>query len=261
MQAQQLIRYEVRDGVGLITLDSPHNRNALSTALMQQFQTALDAAEQDVAVRLVVLSHTGGTFCAGMDLSEATSSAEGDPVRARGEDLLGLLRSIVGLGVPVVAAVDGHVRAGGMGLVCACDLAFGGPSSTFALNEARLGLAASVVSVVVRPRLSDREAAEVFLLGATMDAERAAGVGILTAAVPDVPSRWREVAEQMRGMSPQGLRESKRLLTRELLAGIDREGADLVDTSARLFASAEAREGMNAFLEKRQPTWNSSPIT
>lgn len=261
MAAQQLIRYEVTDGAGVITLDSPHNRNALSTALMDQFQQALEQAGVDTRVRVVVLTHTGNTFCAGMDLGEATATAVGDPVRSRGEQLTGLLRSIVALDVPVLAAVDGHVRAGGMGLVCAADLAYGGPGATFALNESKLGLAASVVSAVVRPRLTDRNAAQIFLLGATMDADRAAEVGVLTEAVPEVDTAWRQLAAQVQALSPQGVRETKRLLNAELLQRIDRDAGELIDTSARLFASPEAREGMQAFLEKRRPSWDPGPIT
>ena len=116
-----------------LTLNSPHNRNALSTALVAQLHQGLRDAASDPAVRLVVLAHTDGTFCAGADLREASG---GDPFGMavdRARELTALLRAIVSSPLPVIAAIDGHVRAGGFGLVGACDIAIAGPRSTFGL--------------------------------------------------------------------------------------------------------------------------------
>ena len=137
MSENTLVTYEARGGAAYVTLDSPHNRNAISTALVEQLLAALERAAGDDAARVVVLGHTGGTFCAGADLSEASASS-GSPeeqAAARTRVFLGLLRAIIAHPKPVIAAVDGHVRAGGMGLVGACDIAVAGPASTFALTE------------------------------------------------------------------------------------------------------------------------------
>lgn len=139
-----------------LTLNSPHNRNALSSTLVSQLHQGLSAAEADPAVRLVVLGHTGGTFCAGADLSEAGGGG-GDPYRmavARAREMTALLRAIVESPLPVVGAINGHVRAGGFGLVGACDMVVAGPESTFALTEARIGVAPAIISLTLLPKLS-----------------------------------------------------------------------------------------------------------
>ena len=128
-----LVTYAVDGAVAQLTLDSPHNRNALSTILVQQLHDGLATATADPSVRCVVLGHTGGTFCAGADLSEAGSdeSASGpvDVIVARGREMTKLLRAIVASPMPVIGAINGHVRAGGLGLIGACDIVAAGPAS------------------------------------------------------------------------------------------------------------------------------------
>jgi enoyl-CoA hydratase len=252
-----LVRYEAEGGVATLTLDSPANRNALSSTLVAQLHDGLRRAAADPGVRVVVLGHTGNTFCAGADLSEATSGPvdpEG-PVAGRARALAGLLRAIVELPKPVVAAVDGHVRAGGMGLVAACDLAVAGEAATFALTEARLGVAPSIISLTVLPRLGSATASRFFLTGEKFDAGDAAELGLITAAASDVPAAVAELVGLLRQGSPQGLAESKKLLTAPVLAAFDARADALASASARLFASDEAREGMTAFLQRRPPSW------
>lgn len=252
------IAVETADGVARIALDSPHNRNALSDQLVRELRDALATAEADPSVRTVVLTHTGGTFCAGADLTEATSGAVGDPARQRTDQLVDLLRAIAALGKPVVGRIDGHVRAGGMGLVAACDVVVAGPRATFALTESRLGLAASVISLTLLPRVANRAAAELFLTGATFDAARAAEIGLVSKAAQtaeDLDAAVAELLAAFAACSPQGLRESKALVNHHLVAGIDADRDRVAEQSARLFASEEAREGMTAFLERRPPRW------
>jgi enoyl-CoA hydratase len=241
--------------VARLTLDSAHNRNALSSVLVEQLHAGLRRASTDSAVRAVVLGHTGGTFCAGADLSEATA---GDPQQAaagRAHELASLLRSIVECPVPVIAAVDGHVRAGGMGLVGACDIAIAGPRSTFALTEARIGVAPAIISLTLLPKLTARAAARYYLTGETFDAQRAAEIGLVTEAADDLTATVDAVTADLVRASPQGLAASKALTTAAVLAGFDRDARRLAEDSARLFVSEEAREGMLAFLEKRPPRW------
>lgn len=249
------VRVSTEGGICTVTLDSPHNRNALSNQLVRELTAALTAADTDDAVRCVVLTHTGGTFCAGADLSEATDADSGDPARDRAEQLVDLLEAIVRCGRPVIGRIDGHVRAGGMGLVAACDIVVAGPASTFALTESRLGLAAAVISLPLLPRLTDRAASRLFLTGSTIDAVEAARIGVVTETVADVDAAVAALTAELAQCSPQGLRESKILLTHRLLeqfaAGRDR----VAEQSSRLFSSEEAREGMTAFLERRPPRW------
>jgi enoyl-CoA hydratase len=238
-----------------LTLNSPHNRNALSATLVSQLHQGLRDAASDPGVRAVVLGHTGGTFCAGADLSEASGGSAFDLAAARARELTALLRAIVESPLPVIAAVDGHVRAGGFGLVGACDIAVAGPRSTFALTEARIGVAPAIISLTLLPKMSPRAAARYYLTGATFGAAEAAEIGLVTLAADDVDAAVRELVADVSRGSPQGLAASKALTTAAVLEGFDRDAERLTEESARLFVSDEAREGMLAFLQRRAPAW------
>ncbi len=251
-----LVHYSVESGVARLTLDSPHNRNAMSTALVDQLRQGLTDAADDPGVRVVVLGHTGGTFCAGADLSEAAGRDPGDLATARAQEAARLLRSILELPVPVIAAIDGHVRAGGMGLIGACDLVVAGTASTFALTEARIGVAPSIISLTLLPKMTARAAGRYFVTGEKFGAEEAERIGLVTVATDDVPAAVAKLTDEITKGSPQGLATSKALTTASILAGFDRDAEKLARQSAELFVSDEAREGMLAFLQKRQPNWN-----
>jgi enoyl-CoA hydratase len=252
-----LVEYAVDRHVARLTLNSPHNRNALSAALVGQLHQGLRDAADHPAVRAVVLGHTGGTFCAGADLSEAGGGDPSDMATARAREMTALLRAIVSSPLPVIAAVNGHVRAGGFGLVGACDIAVAGPDSTFALTEARIGVAPSIISLTLLPKMSPRAAARYYLTGEKFGAHEAAEIGLVTLATDDVDAAVAKLLGDVGRGSPQGLAASKALTTAAVLAGFDRDADRLTDESARLFVSDEAREGMLAFLEKRPPRWAS----
>ncbi|MDX6356542.1 MAG: enoyl-CoA hydratase [Streptomyces sp.] len=246
MTTAPLVRREHDRGVTVLTLDSPHNRNALSVRLLDELAGRLAAAAADAGTRAVLLTHTGGTFCAGADLREA-GAADG-PRR-----LLDLLRTIAELPKPVVARVRGHARAGGLGLIAACDIAVAGSGATFAFTEARLGLAPAVISLPVLARADPRAIARYFLTGETFGPEEAVAIGLVTA--PD--EALEPILAGLRAASPQGLAESKALTTERLRTALAERGAEVAAVTARLFGSAEAAEGMRAFLEKREPSWTS----
>lgn len=242
-----MLSYTVERGIATLTLDSPHNRNALSAELVSSLESRLAAVAADDGVRAAVLAHTGNTFCSGADLSEAPEKGTGR--------LLAVLRQILQLPKPVVAVLDGHTRAGGLGLLGACDIVLAGPRCTFAFSEARLGLAPAVISLTTLPRLSGRAAGRYFLTGEVFDAAEAARIGLVTAAVDDPGKARDEVLDALRKTSPQGLAESKRLTTAALLRGFDADGEAVAALSARLFASGEAREGIESFRQRRPPRW------
>jgi enoyl-CoA hydratase len=241
-----------------LTLNSPHNRNALSATLVGQLHQGLRDAAADPAVRAVVLGHTGNTFCAGADLSEGAAATGADPFEAaaeRAREMATLLRAIVESPLPVIVAVDGHVRAGGMGLVGAGDIAVAGPRSTFALTEARIGVAPAIISLTLLPKMSARAAARYYLTGEKFDATTAAEIGLITMAAEDVDAAVASLVADISSASPQGLAASKALTTAAILDGFDRDAERLSADSARLFVSDEAHEGMLAFLQKRPPQW------
>jgi enoyl-CoA hydratase len=247
----RLVQYSADRGIARIALDSPRNRNALSAALMEQLTRALTEAGADDTVRAVELTHTGSTFCAGADLTEASQGG----MKAGAIRLLPLLRDIVALPKPVVGSIDGHVRAGGLGLVGACDIALAGPAATFAFTEVRLGLAPAVISLTTLPRMDPRAASRYYLTGETFDATTAARIGLITEAVDDIDAGTLAVLDALRACSPQGLRETKPLLTAGMVDAFGERAHALAEQSARLFATAEAAEGMSAFLARRPPSW------
>ncbi|MFF9865291.1 MULTISPECIES: enoyl-CoA hydratase family protein [unclassified Streptomyces] len=232
-------------GITTLTLDSPDNRNALSARLVGELAEALDGCGKDPAVRAVVLTHTGPTFSAGADLKAPPSPYT----------FVALLRAVVELPKPVVARVTGQVRAGGLGLVGACDIVAAQEGADFALTEARIGVAPSVISLTLLPRLDARGAGRYYLTGERFDAAEAARIGLVTVVGDDVDTALAPVLDGLRKGSPQGLAEAKRLVTARVLETFERDAEDLVQRSASLFASAEAREGMTAFLERRDAAW------
>ncbi|MFD8572641.1 enoyl-CoA hydratase family protein [Streptomyces sp. NPDC059639] len=245
MPAGNLVQYAHERGVTTLTLDSPDNRNALSSALVGELTERLRGAESDGDTRAVVLSHTGNTFCSGADLRDPP-----DP-----DALVGLLRTVVALDKPVLARVDGHVRAGGLGVVGACDIAAASARASFAFTEVRIGVAPAVISMPLLPRVDPRAVARYYLTGERFDAAEAARIGLVTAAADSVDSALEPVLDGLRRSAPDALAETKKLLTVKVLQALDRDAEALTALSARLFSSDQAREGMTAFLERRDPAW------
>ncbi|WP_375497342.1 enoyl-CoA hydratase family protein [uncultured Jatrophihabitans sp.] len=247
-----LAHYEVERSIATITMDSPANRNALSAQLVGEVTEHLQAATADDTVRAVVLTHTGRVFCAGADLKE--QSSEGGPQTGT-QRMLGLLRSIVELPKPVVARIDGAVRAGGLGIVGACDVALASEAASFAFTEVRLGLAPAIISLTTLGRMTERAVSRYYLTGETFGAAVAATTGLISAAPADLDAELELVLDAFRACSPQGLAETKPLTSRATLDAFHDRARDVQAQSARLFGSDEAREGMLAFLEKRPPRW------
>ncbi len=245
----ELVHYDVTAEVATLTLDSQHNRNALSKQLVSELYDGLERAEEDEATKVVLLRAEGRTFCSGADLSEAS----GEGMQRAAGVLVDLQRRIVTLGKPVVARVHGSVRAGGIGIVAASDIAISTDDATYAFTEVRLGLTPAAISLTVLPRITDRAAALWFLTGETFDGTAAAAAGLVTEAVAgsDLDDRVRKVCAALVQGNPQGLRETKQLLGRGLVTRIDDQGADLAALSARLFGSEEAKAAMVAFLGKK----------
>jgi enoyl-CoA hydratase/methylglutaconyl-CoA hydratase len=250
--APELVHLEVAEEIATITLDSPHNRNALSRQLVSELFARLESAEADPGVKVVLIRSSGRVFCSGADLSEA--SADGMEQGAR--EIVRLQRLIATLGKPVVVEVGGPVRAGGIGIVAAADIAVAAEEATFALTEVKLGLAAAIISLTVHHRMTPRAAALTTLGGEVFSGTEAAAYGLVTRAVPAdrVGEEVRRLGASLATGAAQGLRESKRILNRDLVARIDAHGAELAALSATLFASEEAKEAMTAFLNRPRPS-------
>jgi methylglutaconyl-CoA hydratase len=255
---ERLVGYRVAGRVGVVTLDSPDNRNALSRLLLDQLQAALRLATEDPLVRVVVLGHTGTTFCAGADLKEQ-EEARARTGRSPGAGALApILMAILDCPKPVVAEIAGAVRGGGMGLVAACDLAVAAEPATFAFSEVRVGVAPAVIAPAVLSRMAPARASELFLTGRTFGAAEALGAGLLSRVVPaaELPREVTLLVSELVAGAPRAQAEVKRLLAQ--VPRLDRQEAleQMVALSERLFSAEEAREGISAFKERRPPSWS-----
>ncbi|WP_158880848.1 enoyl-CoA hydratase family protein [Amycolatopsis anabasis] len=252
--ADELVHYSVAGGTATITLDSPHNRNALSAQLRRELSAGLDRAREDDDVRVIVLTHTGPVFCAGMDLKEARGAgAENQGVN----EFPRILDQLWTSPKPVVARLAGPARAGGIGMVAAADIAVAVREATFAFTEVRIGVVPAVISLTVLPRLNPRAAHELFLTGDTFDAERAERIGLINAAVA-AEDLDETVAGYVRSLAlggPKALAAAKDLLSSPRPATPAEGFAAMNELSAGFFASEEGQEGILAFAQKRKPNW------
>lgn len=248
----ELVHLDIVDGVATVTLDSPANRNALSAQLRSELLEQLTRAVADQSARVIVLTHTGAVFCAGADLKEARSGAGA----GAGNAFLAVLELLWTCGKPVVARLAGPARAGGVGLVAACDLTVAAASVTFAFTEVRLGVVPAVISVPLRHRVLPHALHRLFLTGESVTAEQARSVGLVdeVAFDDDLDAEVARLVAALRLGAPQALAGTKRLL-RDRQGSLAVELDAMQELSSRYFRSAEAQEGMRSFAEKRKPAW------
>lgn len=246
----ELVKYAVSDAIATLTLDSQHNRNALSRQLVSELFEGLREAEADDTVRVVVIRAEGRVFCSGADLSEASGGGMEEGTRK----IIELQRLIVSMAKPVVTRLSGAVRAGGIGIVAASDIAISAEDASFALTEVKLGLAPAIISLTVHHRMNPRASALTTLGGEVFTGTEAAAYGLVTRAVPadQLDAAVARVCASLATGAPQGLRESKRILNQDLIARIDAKGEEMAALSARLFGSDEAHEAMTAFLSRKK---------
>jgi methylglutaconyl-CoA hydratase len=252
--AEVPVRVEVAGGVATITLADEANRNALSRPLVDGLLAALAGAEADAGVRVAVLTNTGRTFCSGADLREQSSD---DPAAGGAARFAEVLEAIPASPLPVVARIDGHAVAGGVGLAAVCDISIARADVLLGFTEVRVGAIPAMISVVCLPKMRRGDALEAFLRGQRFPATRAAELGLVNRAVSaaDLDAAVAEVVDDLLLGGPQALAGAKALV-RDVpaLAGPDAYAA-MAARSAEVFAGPEAAEGMAAFLEKRRPSW------
>ncbi len=247
----------VESGVATVTFNRPQARNALDPQSMTLLREALADTATDDAVRVVVLTGTGDTFSAGADLKAALSGDAGGFAAAGPEAMAALLSEIQDHPKPTIAKVQGNVFGGGNGLVAACDLAVAADHVRFAFSEVRLGLTPAVISVVCLPKLHPADAAELFLMGERVSAERVQRAGMINQVVPadgldGAVTGW---VEQLQKGGPQALAGTKELLRRVPTMTRTDGFAYTAEVSGSFFRSEEAIEGMTALLQKRPASW------
>jgi enoyl-CoA hydratase/carnithine racemase len=248
----EAVRYSAAGGVATLTMDQPHNRNALTAALLNGLADGLDSAMADRSVRAIVLTHTGPAFCAGADLSASRGTAEAPRL-----GLADVLARIQDAPKPVLARIAGHCVGGGVGLAAACDISIAADTARFGFTEVRLGVAPAIISVVCLPKLRRADALELFLSGERITAARAAEAGLITRAAPadELDTDAEAMVARLLAGGPSALAAAKQLVYQ--VPGMERSAAftRTTELSMSLFASAEAAEGMAAFREKRPPAW------
>ncbi|HEV3383060.1 MAG TPA: enoyl-CoA hydratase-related protein [Trebonia sp.] len=253
-----LVRTTVEHGVATVLLDSERNRNALSRQLLAELGAELDAAAADPRVRVVVLTGAGPAFCSGADLRE-----QGDGLGPGPVSLPDVLTRIFDHRCPVVARVNGAVRAGGIGLMAACDIVVVPDTATFAFSEVRVGVVPAIIAMPVLTRMNAVAAHEYFLTGEQFGAAEAVRTGLANRAVPpdELDAAVARVAAALARGGPSALAAAKQLRrTVPVPVPVTGEGLGpvfvrLEGLSARHFASEEGRAGIAALLGKRPAPW------
>ncbi len=253
------VKVEVTRGVLTATLADDANRNALGAELLSELLAALDRANRDPAIRVVVLTNEGSTFCAGANLKEQSARNESGESTVI-SDFSTILTTIQRSPIPVVGRIDGHVVGGGNGLAAVCDIAIAREDVKFGFSEVRLGVTPAIISVVCLPKMRRGEAMEAFLRGNRFSAQKAAEYGLISRAVPggELDAAIEEVVVDLCKGGPNALGIAKRLVYEMGQHDPDEALEWATRLSVECFASEEAREGMRAFLEKRDASWTGS---
>jgi methylglutaconyl-CoA hydratase len=258
----ETLEIAVAGKVATVTLNRPQLRNAFNETAIADLALAFDELGQDADVRAIVLAAHGPAFCAGADLNwmkkmAGYSQAENEADAMR---LADMLRTIYFSPKPVVAKVQGDCYAGGMGLVAACDIVVAAEGVNFCLSEVKLGLIPATISPYVIKAMGDQAARRYFLTAERFDAHEARRIGLAHDVVPAeaLDATVAGIVQALAANSPNAVREAKKLVRD--IAGLPIDDVLLADTAGRIAAiraSAEGREGIASFLEKRKPSWLS----
>jgi len=248
-----LVETSREGGVLTVTLADEDNRNALGPALLTELVDALDEADADPAVRVVVITNKGRVFCAGANLREA---ATGERI-GRIVDPLELFSRFRDAPKPYVGRIAGHCVAGGMGLAAALDISIGIDDAKFGFTEVRVGVAPAMISVICLPKMRPADASSAFLRGNRFTGLEAAEMGLINSAVPadQLDTEVDAVVADLLLGGPEALRATKRLLSQVPAMPVDEAFRWTKGISTELFEGHEATEGITAFLERRPPIW------
>ena len=258
-QAQPVLSREVRDGVAALVLNRPRQYNALSRALLDALHEALDEIARDETVRVVTIAGTGNAFCAGHDLKEMRGLPSQSEVESLFRSCSAMMQKLVALPVPVIAMVNGLAAAAGCQLVAQCDLAVASSEAKFAVSGVNLGLFCSTPAVALSRNLGRKRAAEMLFTGEFIDAGKALEWGLVNRVVP--PERLGDAAGELiaalKAKPREALALGKSLFYRQLEAGLAQAYDDATRTIACNMDTDFAREGVDAFLQKRPPSWKT----
>lgn len=260
MNNKILLIEEIDDATTLLTLNRPERRNALTIELMEALCGALNALATQQDQRVAILRGAGTVFCSGLDLAEASDP---DVAEHSANCIARTFENLIHSPLITIAAAQGAAVAGGAGLLACCDFAVASEDLKLSFPEVRRGLMPALVAALLRDRLRDGEARELFLLAEPVTAQRAHAMGLVTRVTPvdEVLQEARVLAATITRGAPDAVRQTKRLL-RELRST---EFSDLLAHALKFHkrarSSDEASEGLAAFLEHREPEWSAEPET
>ncbi|MGB2624827.1 MAG: enoyl-CoA hydratase-related protein [Candidatus Acidiferrum sp.] len=256
----ETLTLETSGELATLTINRPEKRNAISERMISEMQSALDAIESSHA-RVAILTGAGKCFCAGMDLEMlatiATQSAAENMEDSR--RLAKMFRRIWSFSKPLIAAVNGAALAGGCGLATLCDFTIAVPEAKFGYTEVRIGFLPAIVSVFLTRQIGDKHARDLLLTGRLVEAAEAKALGLITEIVPreHLLERAHELADVLISASPVSLTRAKRLLTSAAAASVDADLERAILENARIRCTADFKEGLASFLEKRKPVWST----
>lgn len=252
------IQLEYDDGVATITLNRPEKRNAISFDLIDDLLRALEEVVESDAIVLIVTG-AGKAFCSGMDLENLKSLLGRSPEQnlQDSQTMVQLFRALYEFPKVTIAAVNGAAIAGGTGLALLCDFTLAVPEAKFGYTEVRIGFVPAIVSTFLLRQVGEKQARDLLLTGRTFGAEEAGRLGLVSEIVPanNLMPRARELAALLMANSPASLRATKQLLTDHACAELEPQIDAAVRENAAIRRTADFREGITSFLEKRKPVW------
>ena len=249
---------EISGSLATITLSRPEKRNAISTQMMAELQTALDEIEKTHA-RVGIITGAGKAFCAGMDLDMLAAIAKQSPAENQEDSrrIGKLFRRIWSFPRPLIGAINGAAYAGGCGIATLCDFTIAVPEAKFGYTEVKIGFLPAIVSVFLTRQIGEKRCRDLLLTGRIIEAAEAKEFGLVSEVVPaeHLMARAHELADQLIAASPSSLTRSKRLLVSSAAAGVDHDLERAILENARIRCTPDFQEGLASFLEKRKPVW------
>jgi methylglutaconyl-CoA hydratase len=259
--AYNTLKLDFNGTLATITLNRPEKRNALSFEMVAELQSALAEVEANPA-RVVIFTGAGKSFCSGMDLESLKDLAAQSPAQNLEDSrkLATMFRRIWSFPKPTIAAVNGAAMAGGCGIATECDFTIAAPEAKFGFTEVRIGFIPAIVSVFLSRQIGDKHARDLLFTGRIIDAAEAHRIGLISQVVPadQLIATAQMLAASLTAVSPTSVVKTKRLLYEYTYAEIDRELELAVTANAKIRETADFREGISSFLEKRPPKWTGA---
>jgi methylglutaconyl-CoA hydratase len=257
MQFETLL-LDTTEHLSTITLNRPEKRNAITTQMIADLQSALDAIEK-TNTRVVIITGTGKAFCAGIDLELLQAIAQQTPAENQDDSrrIAKMFRKIWSYSRPMIAAVNGHALAGGCGIATLCDFTLSVPEAKFGYTEVRIGFLPAIVSVFLSRQIGEKRCRDLLLTGRLVEASEAKELGLVNEIVSSerLVDRAHELAADLLAASPSSITRAKHLLVSAAAGGVDHDLERAVLESARVRCTPDFKEGLAAFLEKRKPIW------